>query len=71
VRYYLGGSAPDFARHDVNGVLLAQVLEEAVRSGATLFDFPKGRVPAGFSWGSTDSHHHHRRSLWHGPEQKV
>lgn len=71
VRYYLGGGAPDFARYDVNGVLLAQVLEEAGRSGATLFDFPKGRVPAGFSWGSTDTHHHHRRSLWHGPEQKV
>jgi CelD/BcsL family acetyltransferase involved in cellulose biosynthesis len=58
VRYHLGGVAPDFERYNVGDLVSAHAFEEAARSGATVFDFPRGTRG-------------HRRGVWHGPETKM
>ncbi|QRN96184.1 GNAT family N-acetyltransferase [Archangium violaceum] len=70
VRYHLGGADPDFERYHVGHLVIAHALEEAARSGATVFDFPRGSEPARYLWGARESRDH-RRSVWHGPETKM
>jgi CelD/BcsL family acetyltransferase involved in cellulose biosynthesis len=70
VRYHLGGVDPDFERYHVGHLVIAHALEEAARSGATVFDFPRGPEPSRYLWGVRESRGY-RRSVWHGPETKM
>jgi CelD/BcsL family acetyltransferase involved in cellulose biosynthesis len=51
---YLTGFDPACEHASVGSVLLAHVMEEAVREGCTVFDMLRGREPYKYRWGGTD-----------------
>lgn len=63
--YYLGGFEPPYQRFSVGSIVVGHALEEAVRSGATVFDFLRGREAYKYAWGARDALNYRRR-LWPG-----
>lgn len=51
---YIHGFDPEFAAFGASALLIAHVIEEAVRDGYLRFDFLRGREPYKYSWGARD-----------------
>lgn len=60
---YLAGFDPEFGRLSAGTLLLACAIEEAVRAGASEFDFLRGRESYKYAWGGKDRPTYRRR-LW-------
>ncbi len=54
VYYYLSGYDPDLEKLSPGTVIVAQAIEEAVRAGATTFDFLRGAEDYKYSWGAKE-----------------
>jgi len=54
VYYYLSGYDPDLEKLSIGTVLVAHAVEQAVRDGATTFDFLRGAEEYKYAWGATD-----------------
>jgi len=54
VYYYLSGYDPELERQSIGTLLVAHAIEEAVRDGATTFDFLRGAEEYKYAWGATD-----------------
>jgi len=54
VYYYLSGFDPELDRLSVGSIIVAHAVEEAVREGATTFDFLRGAEEYKYAWGATD-----------------
>ena len=48
--YYQAGRDPFYTKHRVGLVLMHKVIQEAIKEGATLFDFLRGEEPYKFHW---------------------
>jgi CelD/BcsL family acetyltransferase involved in cellulose biosynthesis len=65
VYYYLSGFDPALDRLSIGSILVAHAVEEAVREGATTFDFLRGAEEYKYSWGAADRINR-RRQLFKG-----
>jgi CelD/BcsL family acetyltransferase involved in cellulose biosynthesis len=65
VYYYLSGYDPDLERLSIGTLLVAHAVEQAVRHGATSFDFLRGAEEYKYAWGATDRMNR-RRQLFKG-----
>lgn len=65
VYYYLSGYDPDLEKLSIGTILVAHAIEEAVRDGATTFDFLRGAEEYKYAWGATDQMNR-RRQLFKG-----
>jgi len=54
VYYYLSGYDPDLEKLSIGNILVAHAIEQAVRDGATTFDFLRGAEEYKYAWGATD-----------------
>ena len=54
VYYYLSGYDPDLEKLSIGTLLVAHAVEQAVRDGATTFDFLRGAEEYKYAWGATD-----------------
>ncbi len=54
VYYYLSGYDPELERLSIGTLIVAHAIEEAVRDGATTFDFLRGAEEYKYAWGATD-----------------
>jgi CelD/BcsL family acetyltransferase involved in cellulose biosynthesis len=54
VYYYLSGYDPELERLSIGTLVVAHAIEEAVRDGATSFDFLRGAEDYKYAWGATD-----------------
>jgi len=54
VYYYLSGYDPALDRLSIGNLIVAHAVEEAVREGATTFDFLRGAEEYKYAWGATD-----------------
>lgn len=54
VYYYLSGYDPDLEKLSIGNILVAHAVEQAVRDGATSFDFLRGAEEYKYAWGATD-----------------
>lgn len=54
VYYYLSGYEPELERFSIGTLLVAHAIEEAVREGATAFDFMRGAEEYKYTWGAVD-----------------
>jgi CelD/BcsL family acetyltransferase involved in cellulose biosynthesis len=52
--YYLGGFDPEFRRLSPGNVLVAHAIHEAIKEGATQFDFLRGDEAYKYRWGARD-----------------
>lgn len=60
---YVHAFDPGFGRFGPGWLLMAHVLEDAVRSGARVFDFLRGREAYKYDWGAVDRPQFRRR-IW-------
>ncbi len=65
VYYYLSGYDPALEKLSIGTILVAHAIEEAVRSGATTFDFLRGAEQYKYTWGATDRLNR-RRQIFRG-----
>ncbi|HJW95848.1 MAG TPA: GNAT family N-acetyltransferase [Thermoanaerobaculia bacterium] len=65
VYYYLSGFDPALERLSIGNIIVAHAVEEAVREGATTFDFLRGAEEYKYAWGATDRVNR-RRQLFRG-----
>jgi CelD/BcsL family acetyltransferase involved in cellulose biosynthesis len=65
VYYYLGGYDPELEKLSIGTILVAHAVEQAVRDGATSFDFLRGAEEYKYAWGATDQMNR-RRQLFKG-----
>jgi len=65
VYYYLSGYDPDLEKLSIGTILVAHAVEQAVRDGATTFDFLRGAEEYKYAWGATDRMNK-RRQLFKG-----
>jgi CelD/BcsL family acetyltransferase involved in cellulose biosynthesis len=65
VYYYLSGYDPDLEKLSIGTLLVAHAVEQAVRDGATAFDFLRGAEEYKYAWGATDRMNK-RRQLFKG-----
>ncbi|MEA2417202.1 MAG: hypothetical protein QOI58_3859 [Thermoanaerobaculia bacterium] len=65
VYYYLSGYDPDLDKLSIGTILVAHAVEQAVRDGATAFDFLRGAEEYKYAWGATDRMNR-RRQLFKG-----
>jgi CelD/BcsL family acetyltransferase involved in cellulose biosynthesis len=65
VYYYLSGYDPDLEKLSPGTVIVAHAIEQAVREGATTFDFLRGAEEYKYAWGAKDRMNH-RRQLMRG-----
>ncbi|MEA2238045.1 MAG: hypothetical protein QOC81_2769 [Thermoanaerobaculia bacterium] len=65
VYYYLSGYDPDLEKLSIGTLIVAHAIEEAVREGATTFDFLRGAEEYKYAWGATDRMNR-RRQLFKG-----
>ncbi len=65
VYYYLSGYDPDLEKLSIGTLIVAHAIEEAVRDGATTFDFLRGAEEYKYAWGATDRMNR-RRQLFRG-----
>jgi len=68
VYYYLSGYDPDLEKLSIGNILVAHAIEQAVRDGATTFDFLRGAEEYKYSWGATDRITRHRQLFKLPPE---
>jgi CelD/BcsL family acetyltransferase involved in cellulose biosynthesis/glycosyltransferase involved in cell wall biosynthesis len=61
--YYLSGFDPSFERLSPGTIIIGHAVEEALRQGATRFDFLRGQEPYKYLWGAKDSLNY-RLQLW-------
>lgn len=54
VYYYLSGYDPELERLSIGTLIVAHAIEEAVREGATTFDFLRGAEEYKYAWGASD-----------------
>lgn len=54
VYYYLSGYDPELEKMSIGTLLVAHAMEQAVRDGATSFDFLRGAEEYKYAWGATD-----------------
>jgi len=54
VYYYLSGYDPELERLSIGTLLVAHAIEQAVRDGATAFDFLRGAEEYKYAWGAKD-----------------
>lgn len=54
VYYYLSGYDPELERLSIGTLIVAHAIEQAVRDGATTFDFLRGAEEYKYAWGATD-----------------
>lgn len=54
VYYYLSGYDPDLEKLSIGTVIVAHAIEQAVRSGAKVFDFLRGAEQYKYTWGAQD-----------------
>ena len=54
VYYYLSGYEPELERLSIGTLIVAHAIEQAVRDGATTFDFLRGAEEYKYAWGATD-----------------
>jgi CelD/BcsL family acetyltransferase involved in cellulose biosynthesis len=54
VYYYLSGYDPGLEKLSIGTILVAHAVEQAVRNGATAFDFLRGAEEYKYAWGATD-----------------
>lgn len=54
VYYYLSGYEPELEKLSVGTLIVAHAMEEAVRDGATAFDFLRGAEEYKYAWGAKD-----------------
>ncbi|MER9952000.1 GNAT family N-acetyltransferase [Mesorhizobium sp. M0047] len=59
---YLGGFDPDYAEVSPGAILIGHAITEALREGASEFDFLRGREAYKYSWGAVDQWTKHR--IW-------
>lgn len=52
--YYIGGFDPSYAKLSPGVLLVAAAMEDAIASGARVFDFLRGGEPYKYAWGATD-----------------
>jgi CelD/BcsL family acetyltransferase involved in cellulose biosynthesis len=52
--YYLGGFDPEQGRLSPGTLVLAYAIGDAIREGARVFDFLRGREPYKYTWGARD-----------------
>src|SRR5437588_85243 len=65
VYYYLSGYDPELEKLSIGTILVAHAVEQAVRDGATAFDFLRGAEEYKYAWGATDRMNS-RRQLFKG-----
>jgi CelD/BcsL family acetyltransferase involved in cellulose biosynthesis len=65
VYYYLSGYDPQLEKLSIGTILVAHAVEQAVRDGATAFDFLRGAEEYKYAWGATDRMNR-RRQLFKG-----
>lgn len=65
VFYYLSGYDPDLEKLSIGTVIVAHAIEQAVREGATVFDFLRGAEQYKYTWGAKDRPNQ-RRQLFPG-----
>ncbi len=65
VYYYLSGYDPALEKLSIGNVIVAHAIENAVRDGATTFDFLRGAEEYKYSWGAKDRMNR-RRQLFRG-----
>ena len=65
VYYYLSGYDPELEKLSIGTILVAHAVEQAVRDGATSFDFLRGAEEYKYAWGATDRMNR-RRQLFKG-----
>jgi len=65
VFYYLSGYDPELEKLSIGTLLVAHAIEQAVRDGATTFDFLRGAEEYKYSWGAKDEMNR-RRQLFLG-----
>jgi CelD/BcsL family acetyltransferase involved in cellulose biosynthesis len=61
VYYYLSGYDPDLEKLSIGTILVAHAIEEAVRDGATTFDFLRGAEEYKYAWGAKDQMNRRRQ----------
>jgi CelD/BcsL family acetyltransferase involved in cellulose biosynthesis len=61
VYYYLSGYEPELEKLSIGTLLVGHALEQAVRDGATTFDFLRGAEEYKYAWGATDRMNRHRQ----------
>jgi CelD/BcsL family acetyltransferase involved in cellulose biosynthesis len=61
--FYFGGFDAEFSNFSPGKLILAHAIERAVREGATVFDFLRGREAYKYEWGAQDTPAF-RRALW-------
>jgi CelD/BcsL family acetyltransferase involved in cellulose biosynthesis len=54
VYYYLSGYDPELEKLSIGTILVAHAIEQAVRDGATSFDFLRGAEEYKYAWGAAD-----------------
>jgi CelD/BcsL family acetyltransferase involved in cellulose biosynthesis len=59
--YYLSGFDPEAQELSPGTALIGHAIEEAVREGATTFDFLRGGEPYKYAWGAHDTHTYCRK----------
>jgi CelD/BcsL family acetyltransferase involved in cellulose biosynthesis len=64
---YLIGFAPELSFLSPGALVIAHAIEEAVREGATEFDFLRGQEPYKYKWGAVDRPSWVRRLTWSAP----
>lgn len=58
--YYIGGFDPELKSASVGSILLAHAITDAVREGATEFDFLRGAEAYKYQWGARDRPNYRR-----------
>jgi CelD/BcsL family acetyltransferase involved in cellulose biosynthesis len=61
VCYYLSGYDPELEKLSIGTILVAHAIEQAVRDGATTFDFLRGAEEYKYAWGATDKMNRRRQ----------
>lgn len=62
--YYLSGFDPEFAQYSPGTILVAHAIQEAIREGATAFDFLRGREDYKYRWGAVDQLIYRKQVTW-------
>jgi CelD/BcsL family acetyltransferase involved in cellulose biosynthesis len=63
VYYYLSGYDPDLEKLSIGTLIVAHAIEQAVRDGATTFDFLRGAEEYKYAWGAMDRMNRRRQLI--------
>jgi len=61
VNYYLSGYDPELEKLSIGTLIVAHAIEQAVRDGATTFDFLRGAEEYKYAWGAIDARNSQRQ----------